>query len=172
MTRELVFERPTKILCYSIKSQKELENSFKSLSVPDDTGTEHVTETAFMSLLTQAGAIPQSMPETGPILYRILHYLSGYPLHHYPSPALSLDGWLRAFGWLMPWRDGILYEQGPGAHWRTPADARRAIFQSIATGREGEELPYNPDEWSRQALRRAFEFPESDSQYRESANPN
>jgi hypothetical protein len=172
MTRELVFERLTKILCYSIKTRTELESSFRSLSVTDETGTERVTETAFTSFLTKAEAIPQSMPGIGPILYHILHYLSGYPLHHYPSPALSLDGWLRAFGWLIPWRDGIWYEQGPGAHWRTPADARRAIFQSIATAREGEKLPYDPEEWSRQARKRAFEFPESDSQYRESANPN
>lgn len=172
MTRELVFKRITKILCYSIRNQKGLENSFQSLAVSDNTGIEHVTETAFISLLTQLGAIPPSMPETGPILYQIFHYLSGFPLHFCPSPALSLDGWLRAFGWLIPWRDGIWYEQGPGAHWRTPADARRAIFQSIATGREGENLPYKSDDWSRQALRRAFEFPESDSQYRESANPN
>ncbi|KAJ5092013.1 hypothetical protein NUU61_006883 [Penicillium alfredii] len=141
------------------EARETLKKNFESVAT-DEAGTQRLTEPGFISLLKSFNALPPALEEeAGPILYRCLHYLSIYPYRHEHPPSLTFPELTRALGWLKPFPDSLSFNVfADSGRSLTPADCKRILFQGLATDRNGDRLPFDRDEWRRQARRRAFDF--------------
>jgi hypothetical protein len=145
---------------YNINAEG-LEANFDSVATEDETGIKRVDEKGFIKLLTRSNVLPKYLVDIGPILFRSVHYLSIYPFRYEHPSTLTLSELTRGILWLMPYDKGVTFESwGGGLCEFSPADHRRLIFQSLATERNGNKLPYDADEWRREARRRAYELPD------------
>jgi hypothetical protein len=145
---------------YNIKIEG-LEATFNSVATEDETGIKRIDEKGFITILTRLNVLPKHLVDVGPILFPSVHYLSIYPFRHEHPSALTLSELTRGLLWLMPYDKGVTFESWGGGWCEfSPADHRRLIFQSLATERNGHKLPYDVDEWRREARRRAYELPD------------
>jgi hypothetical protein len=96
MKKQPVMERVYhRIQFYFWDNEREvLQNTFDSASTHHEDGNASLTESAFISLLTNKGSLPQT-PEgvrAGKIIYAIVAYVSTLPLpQHQYNPNLHLD---------------------------------------------------------------------------------
>lgn len=143
----------------SKEEQPYLRKTFDSLCTEEkENGTKHLTQSAFIGFLQNAGFLPPSMTDAGAIVYRSLLYLSKAPFYESPAQYLTYDGLLRALVWTDSERTRTVHDECQDTRSRTPADTRRLLFQSLATTYDGEELPFDADYARKQAERRAFDF--------------
>ncbi|KAE8340173.1 hypothetical protein BDV24DRAFT_175461 [Aspergillus arachidicola] len=162
LDRDAVLYRLTRRICKFgvIKSESELlhlRRTFDSLAV-EGNGTKTLTQTGFLSFLESTGFLPPSMRDTGALVYRSLLYLSQYPFHQPIPDSLTYMGLIRALAWTMAWRMRPIHEACRWSRTRSPADSRRQLFQSFATGRDGKSVPFDAEYAKAQAQRRAFDF--------------
>lgn len=160
-TPEKILERfLTRRNKYNINTEG-VETIFNSVAIEDETGTKHIDERGFIKLLTISNALPKHLMDLGPILFQSVHYLSIYPFCYEHPARLTLSELTRGLLWLMPYDKGVMFKNWGGGWCEfSPADHRRLIFQSLATERNGHKLPYDADEWRREARRRAYELPD------------
>lgn len=145
---------------YNINAEG-LEAAFDSVASEDETGIQRIDDTGFIKLLTCSNVLPKHLMNVGSILFQSIHYLSIYPFRHEHPSALTLSELTRGLLWLMPYEKGVTFKSwGGGWCELSPADHRRLIFQSLATERNGHELPYDVDDWRREARRRAYGLPD------------
>lgn len=103
----------------------------------------------------------QYLVDVSPIRFRSVHYLSIYPFRYEHPSSLTVSEVTRGLLWLMPYDKGVTFESWDGGWYEfSPADHRRLILQSLATEQNGHKLPYDADEWRREARRRAYELPD------------
>ncbi|GMF76240.1 unnamed protein product [Aspergillus oryzae] len=162
LDRDAVLYKLTRRICKFgvIKSESELPHlrrTFDSLAVQEN-GTKTLTQTGFLSFLESTGFLPPSMRDTGALVYRSLLYLSQYPFHQPIPDSLTYMGLIRALAWTMAWRTRPIHEACRWSRTRSPADSRRQLFQSFATGRDGKSVPFDAEYAKAQAQRRAFDF--------------
>ncbi|EFR01686.1 hypothetical protein MGYG_04689 [Nannizzia gypsea CBS 118893] len=130
-------------------------------------GISYIDRDVLVSLLKSSSSVPSLFDEAGDILYSSVLYLSKYPFQLGMSSKMTLEELARALVWALidaPFnelRASTLYEEGNLCRGRTRADHRRAIFQSLATSRDGVTLPYNRQEWTDKARERAYQFDKS-----------
>lgn len=125
----------------------------------DINGTLRLTEVAFQAFLHGRGAIPLALMGTTSIIFQSMRYFSQVPFSQQTLPeALTLDELCRAVVW--PNHDRSRNFNN-GLDERTPADHRRIMFQSLATTEDGRKLPFDMEDWKKQAERRAVELPPS-----------
>lgn len=157
---------------FSDEEKEQLSKTFDSLATTQD-GTKRLDQSAFVSFLHSAGFLPPSLAAAGPILYRSLLYLSQAPFYWSPTPEyLTFDGLVRAVCWTEHGRSNKAYSSDSYCRSRAPADTWRAIFQSLATTRDGSALPYNFEKARSDAERRAFDYPRDQLNIREFAQTN
>lgn len=135
------------------EAETEMHLNFDALCRDID-GTHRLTETAFRSFLYGRGAIPRALMGTTSIIFQSMRYLSRAPFLKVALPeALTFDELCRAVVW--PYEDRSRHF----CEWRSPADFRRIMFQSLATTEDGKKLLFDLEDWTKQAARRAVEFP-------------
>ncbi|KAK2831982.1 hypothetical protein FQN49_006972 [Arthroderma sp. PD_2] len=180
MIPERILERLTEARGYGGLQESEyigIKRAFASHGV-EEAGTVRLGEDGFISFLKSSSTTPSLLNEAGNILYSSLLYLSKYPFQLDASQTMTLGGFSRAILWALidhPFgeiRGRTLYAESNFCRGRTPADYRRAIFQSLATSRDGIGLPYDEEEWKKQAKRRAYQFDRSEASHIEFAGIN
>ncbi|EFE32160.1 uncharacterized protein ARB_01051 [Trichophyton benhamiae CBS 112371] len=134
----------------------------------EEAGIAYVDRDAFVSFLKGSSPVFSLFDEAGDILYSSVLYLSRYPFDLGTSRKMTLEQLARALIWALidaPFNDlraRTLYDESNFCRGRTWADHRRAIFQSLATSRDGSTLPYNRKEWAEKARDRAYHFDKFD----------
>ncbi|KAJ5577980.1 uncharacterized protein N7459_006944 [Penicillium hispanicum] len=159
MTPNAILARLGEVLCDSPHpGRADLEKKFQSIAVQDESGRSYVDRTSFITLLQQANAPPSFLEEAADIIFQAARYFSIYPFHHQRPRSLGLDELRRALFWLNPFEKEL-----SNSPWISlgrlfySEDCRRMVFQALATERRGDALPFDAEEWSRQARRRVFE---------------
>ena len=106
---------------------------------------ELLTEEVFLSLLREDGHLPPSEEgvQAGKVIFRSLLYLAAFPFPYFSDEnddlassdqkRLSITMILRAITWLLPGQFSNVLEQGNFSRYRTTADHRRLIFQSLSS---------------------------------------
>ena len=106
-----------------------------------------------------------TLEKAGPVLYRMLNYLSRYPF--LPPPAydetsdLTPNGLLRALVLTSSEHSGQLFNGGSHTRAHTPADHCRMLFQALATPQKTTSHPLSSQEeqdWRAKASKRAHEL--------------
>lgn len=144
----------------------------------EESGIEYIDRDALVSFLRRSSPVPSLFDEAGDILYSSVLYLSRYPFEMGTSQKMTLEQLARALIWALidaPFnelRARTLYQESNFCRGRTWADHRRAIFQSLATSRDGFKLPYNREEWAEKARERAYQFDKFDKSRLEFAAVN
>lgn len=135
----------------------QLKQHFDSLCT-NSNGEPRLTKTSFLSSLKTQATLPPYLTEAGFILFDSLRYLSQAPFSHiqHLPESLTPEEFLRALTWTNYDKACYINREGNLCRGRTPADHRRVLFQSLATTRDGEQIPFDPDNWRDQAERRAF----------------
>ena len=179
MTPEIILERLTHCMRSSFSSTNEMvEITFDRFS---NTTTEPkvLPQSSLLALFASADTPLTLFPDIIPLLHRSLLYAAGIPFHNLllgapaePSPPLTLAQFRRALGWLLPENKYLCYPMGSRCRARTPADERRALFQSLARGTDGARLPHDEGEARRRATQRAVDFPWWRESEREDAREN
>ena len=142
----------------AIDHNRGLQDVFLSFAVDID-GRRRLTKAAFVRFLQSTGELSTSRTGTegGDILFDSLFYLSQVPFpspQGTPTPAgLTYDEMMRGFGFLLSDATDFLTPGMLGdtveSRARTLSDMKRLLFQSLATTREGRNLPYNVQEAKR-----------------------
>ncbi|KAM5438265.1 hypothetical protein MferCBS31731_005126 [Microsporum ferrugineum] len=180
MTPERILKRVTEQHGHCGLRESEyirLQNFFDSHCV-QEAGTAHLDRDTFVSFLKTPSNVPSLFDEAGDILYSSVLYLSRYPFRLSTSQTMTLEEFARALVWALidaPFdelRARPLYAEGNLCRGRTWADHRRAIFQSLATSRDGTMLPYDDQEWKKKAKERAHQFNKFDQSRLEFAATN
>jgi len=110
-------------------------------------GRELLTEQRFLSLLREEGHLPPSEEgvQAGKAIFRSWLYLAAFPFPYFSDDEgdddlaapdrkrLSIMMILRAITWLLPGQFSGVLEQGNFSRYRTTADHRRLIFQSLSS---------------------------------------
>ncbi|PLN86547.1 hypothetical protein BDW42DRAFT_182498 [Aspergillus taichungensis] len=175
MDPEIILERLTECMHGSCSDTTEMVTmTFDRFS--DVTTDPWVLRQSSLPALFASADTPITLfPEVTPLLHRSMLYAAGIPFHNLllgapdePNPTLTLEQFRRAIGWLLPDHKYLSYPMGSRCRARTPADERRALFQSLARGTDGKRLPHDEGEARRRATQRAFDFPwwrESEREY-------
>ncbi|KAM3077267.1 hypothetical protein ACMFMG_003269 [Clarireedia jacksonii] len=127
--------------CFHDDERQALQETFDSASTHNDDQNVILTESAFISLLTTKGSLPQS-PEgvqAGKVIYAIVAYVSTlpFPRHQY-DPSYQLDGLslnelTRGLLWIIPGRHSYKDSEGDMGPKRGTADHLRLLFQSLSS---------------------------------------
>ncbi|KAJ6121630.1 hypothetical protein N7512_004095 [Penicillium capsulatum] len=132
---------------------------FESIAIEDETGTKYLDETSFLSFLRQHNVFPRAFQEVEPILLRSACYFIDYPFSTQHPATFTIKELERACWWLEPRYQHLGVEPcGGGSRDFTKTDKRRLLFQSLSTERNGARLPFDPDEWRREARRRTLDI--------------
>jgi hypothetical protein len=160
MTPEAIFARLDQSITNSYGFSGEeiaaLQQNFES--VCDHEG--RVSEPAFTTFVLSKTSLSPALTKAVHILFDSLCYLSKVPLQsNSPPPThLTLEGLTRALVWILPSRSGSVITSTSGYRIRTPADHRRLIFESLATSRDGGNIPFDSKSAQALAARNAFTF--------------
>lgn len=158
MEKDAIMDRMIKLNRDRYKDVR-LKELFYKHATRTRSGEWCTSEEGFLSFLHKHGALPLSLQEQGRILYQVFLYLSVFPFVRSPPKAMTVEEFFRACEF-----SDLLELRLSGGHtreswrYRTKSDRRRLVFQSLATTRDGRKLPFDAEEWSRQAAWRSSEL--------------
>ncbi|KAF1948881.1 hypothetical protein CC80DRAFT_539395 [Byssothecium circinans] len=172
MKPDLVLERLHKeISNYSNPNKADqiaMRQNFDSMS--DEQSIVH--EARFIAFMQQKAHVAPQLEGGLMILFRSLCYASVAPFTTSLSipTTLTFPGLQRALLWFLQPRR--VFEVSEYGRPRTPADHRRIIFQSLATGLEGKDLPLDLDTTITQVFENATTFAYGEEMCEDYAKPN
>lgn len=136
----------------------KLEETFDKLASYGIDG-RRIREDAVFSYLRGKGAVPPLLSSSVSIIYQSLLYLSRFPFVNEQPKAMNYVEFRQALAlpqWELSRR--LISDDIWQGRFRTIADHRRMLFQSLATGRDGQKLSFDAEDWKIQAGRRASEL--------------
>lgn len=142
-----------------------LEQNLDAICNHDESNTtvkeRFVDQTAFAKFLAYRS--PQHaepvVAKSAPILFRMLVYMSNYPLAPPAPQSLTKSGFRRAIVHAIPRLSCFFMDSWNYSRERTPADMRRLVFQGLAVPALPVGLPsFDDSHWTAKAQQRAVDF--------------